>query len=336
MTPAALAQRWRERPRHDSRWRVLVLLGAVGLLGGVVALVAYYWTPGSVYTLALAVGSPYLVLGALAGAALFAVARQVSGWIGFGSCLAILAWSVLVHAPLFVGDDVPAGRDVVVMTANLRLGGADPASVVAAVRAQHVQVLMLEEVTPEETAALDAAGIGTLLPHAKVIAGNASYGTGLLSRYRLSAVDVRTDFGFGFLTARVAVPGTSPAPTMVALHMFGPYPQPQTPQWVRDIKHLRAVLVALPTDAPVIVGGDFNATDDVSQLRDVLASGYADAADQAGAGFTPTYPADHWWGPVLAIDHVLTRGAVAHQVDSVSITGSDHRALVATVRLPTR
>jgi endonuclease/exonuclease/phosphatase (EEP) superfamily protein YafD len=96
------------------------------------------------------------------------------------------------------------------------------------------------------------------------------------------------------------------------------------------------VLDGLPAGRPVIVGGDFNATPDVAQFRSVLRTGFADAADQAGAGMTRTYPADRWFPPLIAIDHVLTRGgAVATGVQTVSISGSDHRALLARIAVPT-
>jgi endonuclease/exonuclease/phosphatase (EEP) superfamily protein YafD len=132
----------------------------------------------------------------------------------------------------------------------------------------------------------------------------------------------------------VRVPGLAAAPTAIALHVYGPYPSTQTARWDEEIRRLRAVLHALPTRAPALVGGDFNATPDVAQFRSILSGGYADAADQAGAGPTPTYPADRTGPPLIAIDHVLTRGAVAHRVDSLQLTGSDHRALLVTVRLP--
>jgi endonuclease/exonuclease/phosphatase (EEP) superfamily protein YafD len=99
------------------------------------------------------------------------------------------------------------------------------------------------------------------------------------------------------------------------------------------MQHYPAVLGGLP-GRTVLVGGDFNATTDDAQFRGILATGYADAAQQAGAGFTPTWPADRWFPPLIAIDHVLTRGAVARSVDSVRIPGSDHRALVVDVRIP--
>jgi endonuclease/exonuclease/phosphatase (EEP) superfamily protein YafD len=233
-----------------------------------------------------------------------------------------------------VATAVPPGRDVVVLTANLRLGTASPSALVNTVRDHHVDVLMLEELTPEETAALHEAGLDKLLPYGRIAPRYNASGTGLLSRYPISDDRVRRDFPFALVTARVAIPGFSAPPTLIALHMFGPYPGAQTPTWVHDIEHLRSVLQEPPTDAPVIVGGDFNATTSVAQFRELLTGGYADAAEQAGAGLTPTYPANKLI-PLIAIDHVLTRGAVAHTADSVRLPGSDHRGLLVTVRLPT-
>jgi endonuclease/exonuclease/phosphatase family metal-dependent hydrolase len=192
---------------------------------------------------------------------------------------------------------------------------------------------MLEELTPDEADRLKAAGLDTLLPYAQLAPRWNAAGTGLLSRYPLSDEDVRHDFPFEFVSARIAVPGLAKPPTAVALHMYGPYPSRQTPTWERDIAHVHPVLQALPSDAPVVVGGDFNATPSVTQFRRLLTGGFADAADQAGAGLTPTYPANRLI-PLIAIDHVLTRDAVARSVDAVRLPGSDHRGLLVTVRLP--
>ena len=50
-------------------------------------------------------------------------------------------------------------------------------------------------------------------------------------------------------------------------------------------------------DGAVIVAGDFNATPDIQNYRQLLAGGHADAVQQSGAGFDPTYPADRWYPP---------------------------------------
>lgn len=120
--------------------------------------------------------------------------------------------------------------------------------------------------------------------------------------------------------------------TFVAVHLLPPYPYPSG-EWLAEIDRLRGVLAGLPTGDRVVVAGDFNATDDHVQFRRLLSGGYVDAADQSGAGYLATYPADRWFGPVVAIDHVLTRGGTATSLDSLGIAGSDHRGLLSHVVL---
>jgi endonuclease/exonuclease/phosphatase (EEP) superfamily protein YafD len=79
----------------------------------------------------------------------------------------------------------------------------------------------------------------------------------------------------------------------------------------------------------VVVAGDFNATVDHAQFRDLLDHGYADAAESSGAGYLPTYPTDRWYGPLIGIDHVLFRGMQADSADTYDLPGSDHRAVLA-------
>jgi endonuclease/exonuclease/phosphatase (EEP) superfamily protein YafD len=70
------------------------------------------------------------------------------------------------------------------------------------------------------------------------------------------------------------------------------------------------------------------------QFRDLLTNGYRDAVEQTGAGFAPTFPSNRWYPPVITIDHILTRNASASPVGTIEVPGSDHRALLATVRVP--
>ena len=100
----------------------------------------------------------------------------------------------------------------------------------------------------------------------------------------------------------------------------------------------RSQLSALPApgDSPRILAGDFNATLDHAQFRRLLRRGYLDAASQVGHGLSMT------WGPrpdrrlaLLAIDHVLIDRRCAVLTTSAHwLTGSDHRALYAELRLP--
>ncbi len=71
-----------------------------------------------------------------------------------------------------------------------------------------------------------------------------------------------------------------------------------------------------------------------AQFRHLLSGGYRDAAEQAGAGFVPTYPTDYPCPPLLTLDHVVTHHVMAHAVSSVRLPGSDHRGLQVELVLP--
>jgi endonuclease/exonuclease/phosphatase (EEP) superfamily protein YafD len=328
----SLVDRWHDRPVRSTAWRTLITFGVLGVVVAIAGLVGHYRTATNLYTVALAAFSPYLGLAALLAAVLFACARLRGGWIGLGVSAALVVWFAVLQAPLFTSSAAPPGHDVTVMTSNLWLGRADAPSVVAAVQRHHVHVLMLEELTSDELARMHAAGLDRLLPYRVVAPGVSGSGTGLWSAHPLTSTFVGYDLGFHYVTAQTRLSAGGPVVSLAAVHAFGPFPSEQTPGWVRDMRMLPAVLHRLA--APALVGGDFNATVDTAQFRDLLTDGYADAADQAGAGFTPTYPADRAV-PLIAIDHVLTRGAVGISADSVQIPDTDHRALVATVRVKT-
>ncbi len=275
--------------------------------------------------------SPYLMLGAPLAVIVLAVSRE---WLGAVVALVVTAVAVATQVPLYTSSDPPAqAATLVTMTSNLRIGGADPASVVAAARRHNVDVLMLQELTPEEQQRLESAGLDRLLPYHLSDPRSAATGTGLWSRYPLTEKVTRTDFSWAFVTAEVRIPGAAKPVSLAALHMPGPYPN--SVLWHHDIAHLPSVLSTLGGGSgTVVVGGDFNATPDLHQFRELLTHGYADGADQAGAGMTRTYPSNSSLPPMIAIDHVLTRDAVATAADTVKIAGTDHRALVVRVAIP--
>lgn len=280
--------------------------------------------------LSLSVGfaalAPYLLLAAVPAAVLFAIGRHR---IGLALSVLALLFLVVTTAPLYVADDVPAGaRDLRVLTINARLGQADAASVVAAVRRERPDFLMVEELTPALQQGLTSGGLERLLPYRRSSPAGAGAGTGLWSRYRLGR-PLSLGLTLNSVVARADVPGFAVPPTVVALHLAGPFPVAN--DWVKDIYALPRKLDGLPRDAPVIVAGDFNATHSIAPFRGLLDDGYGDAGDQAGAGLLRTYPAS---GPVIGIDHVLVRGGVGREVHTVDIVGTDHLGLAATVAVP--
>ena len=83
------------------------------------------------------------------------------------------------------------GQTLVVMTANLRFGRADADAIVRLVREHDVDVLSLQELTPDALRRLDAAGAARLLPARSVRPDMRWSGLGLLARAPLRAVAPR-------------------------------------------------------------------------------------------------------------------------------------------------
>src|SRR5262245_46384807 len=138
-------------------------------------------------------------------------------WLPLG--LAAVAAVVLVTAvlPRWLTDGDPlagaTGPRLRVMSANLLAGHADPGTIVGLVREHDVDLLAVQELTPEELTRLDAAGLATLLPHRVVDPAAGVVGSGLFARYPLRDNAVRINpRGFRQSRAALAVPG---APDMV-------------------------------------------------------------------------------------------------------------------------
>jgi endonuclease/exonuclease/phosphatase (EEP) superfamily protein YafD len=287
------------------------------------------------YAVALTAFSPYVMLCAPAAMLLTLGARR---WrLAFVAGLLTVA-VVVVELPIFIPNhSTERGPVIHVLTANLKLGQANPTDVVAAVRAGDVSVLMTQELSHPETDALVAAGIKTLLPYSQLDVINGSSGTGLWSRYPLTDQRTYSNFRFGTVSARLRIPGVAGEPLAIAAHMPGPWNARPT-AWMQDIAALPGLLAesaaTVGKEGSVILGADLNATYDSRQFRRCLAGGYRDAAEQSGAGITATFPAQGRYPPLIAIDHVLSRNAQATSVRAVTISGSDHRALLVSMRLP--
>lgn len=273
-------------------------------------------------------------IGAAAVVALL-IAVLTRSWPLIAVAIVVVAVHVAWQLPLFIADQpVPAdrlaqarstGRTATVMTLNLKYGNADPATVVRLVEDNHVDLLALQELTPEADQALRAAGLLRLLPHSFARPASAFQGTGIWSRNPLTAARELSGYASRQLLASTSLAG-GPV-TVGAIHPVAPG-RNDTTQWSQEYARLLSDLSGLP--GAVVVAGDFNATRDHAQLRVLLGTGYRDAAEQAGAGLKFTFPQERRLPPLVAIDHVIARDtalrAVAMHVTTVR--GSDHAAVI--------
>ncbi|XVV17647.1 endonuclease/exonuclease/phosphatase family protein [Actinoplanes sp. CA-131856] len=289
------------------------------------------WSPGAVVV--VLPFTPYAVAGSLVLLVVIVALRQWRAAVVAGLATAVLAGCVVGRV---VPDRDRGPRDGVALTilsANMLIGRGDPEEIVRRVRDEDVGVLALQEFTAGGQAALARAGLGRLLPYSSIAPQRARdpYGTtgsAVYSRFPLTGSGFRLNYGgFQQAYASVTVPGAKPV-VVESVHPAAPHSLDVLGDWRRDLK-----------DQPGpgrVLAGDFNATLDHKQLRDLLGRGYRDAAATMGKGLIPS------WGPYadrpippITIDHVLVDRKIGiGRYAAYDLPGSDHRMVLAAVVLP--
>jgi endonuclease/exonuclease/phosphatase (EEP) superfamily protein YafD len=301
----------------------------------------------------LAALAPAAVVPAVAAVAVAAASSGVGwggGW-GLALLLAIpaailLAWQLPSRRRPSRPAATPSGPGPTVrlLTLNARGGSADPAALLSRVRELQVDVLSVQELTPEMAGLLDQAGLARMLPYAHLDPRPDSPGAGLWARWPLTPLPPVLG-----MTAAAPRARAEPAPgwqvTLTTVHPIAPSCSRAFP-WQRDLTRLQALA---GTEGRQIVMGDFNASRDHLAFRDLLAAGFTDCADSAQRRTWPgfTWPTSldfysnrekmgfpDWRAPrIMRLDHVLvTRtGTTVHEARPVRASGTDHHAVLAVI-----
>lgn len=327
------------------RWLVLGILVAVLLAPALTLTGDRILTPGGGVWVQLVSFTPYAVL--LYGLALLLL---VIAWVlvsgGWRKTVGVLALVAVAGLGLHLfwasgpyvgqaGTAAGTGRPFTLMTANLMLGEASPSEVVATAVRNDVDVLVLVEVTPQELGNMATAGLNQAFPYSEGQADHGPSGTMVLSDRKLTDVQ-RLGTRFGGYSMTVGPSGDSF--TLLAVHPQ--HPKDDATGWAADHRVILDAVSALH-DVPAVIAGDFNATLDHKPMRELEGKGFDDAASQANSGWQPTWPASGEVSilsvpipSVLQIDHVMVnRGVRARKTESVTIAGTDHRAVVARLEL---
>jgi endonuclease/exonuclease/phosphatase (EEP) superfamily protein YafD len=273
------------------------------------------------------------------------VAAAASWWLALilaVPALTLVAWQLpaargrravagRLHSAQTRGDGVVGLR---VLSVNAQGGHADAEAVAAAVREHEVDVLAIQELTPGLFRRLDRTGLARLLPYHNADPRSGSAGTGLWTRWPLTALPPIQ--GLRAATPRVSispVPGTQV--TVTAVHPKAPM-NGQEGRWEAELALIRSELASV--GGAQVVAGDFNASRDHQPFRELLAAGFLDCADAARSRPWPgyTWPVRRTIPPIMRLDHILVSRAAAAAVSEariVRIPGTDHRAVLAVVEL---
>lgn len=273
--------------------------------------------------------TPYAGIGALLVMGVAVALRNWAAAVIAALTTACLATAVLPRAIDAETESAAGHQTLTVLSANVELGGADPSALVALVDRYHPDLLSIEELTPSFARNLHKDGIDRRLPHSVLMAQPKGHGAGLYARFPLTPLSHQTHFLFRMPRAMIVLPDGRRL-RVVAVH-------PQPPNMSAD--RWEEALESLPTSGvgiPWVLAGDFNATFDQSEFRELVDRGYRDAGAATGKGLEPTWPSRQVfpWG-LMTIDHVLADrrlGVAEYGIDG--LPGSDHRAIHAQLVLP--
>jgi endonuclease/exonuclease/phosphatase (EEP) superfamily protein YafD len=276
--------------------------------------------------------TPYVAVGAVVVAAVALLSRR---WAA-GAVAAVAAVSlcaVVVPRAIADGGSTANGPVLRVLSANLLAGGGDERAVLDLVRRLNIDVLAVQEFTPEDAGNFAAAGLAEVLPHQASYPAEGVVGSALISRHPLRDPALRVHRStFTQAHATVDVPGAVPV-HIESVHPQAPWGRPAMASWERDLRNQPPATV----DGPVrVLVGDFNATLDHEALRRLIDTGYRDAASVVGNGLHHTWPYDEkWFVPGVALDRVLADKRVGVRALRVyAVPGSDHKAIFAELVLP--
>jgi endonuclease/exonuclease/phosphatase (EEP) superfamily protein YafD len=280
--------------------------------------------------------TPYAAVGSVVVAAVALVARR---WVpGVVAVVAAVSLCAVVGPRAFEdGGRTTAGPTLRVLTVNLMGGSVDEDALVALVRRLRVDVLAVQEFTPDGDVALRAAGVQRQLPFAASFPLPGVSGSAVLSRHPLTSTAHRPLRGGAVQAqATVEVPGGRPVDVESA-HPAAPWGGPGMAHWYAD---LRAQPPATVDGRPRILLGDLNSTLDHAALRQLVDTGYRDAAAVAGTGLRTSWPSRWPWNgrrltlPVT-LDHVLAdRRIGVAAARPYAVAGTDHRAVYAELVIP--
>ena len=265
--------------------------GLVGLASTVARSLPEDWTPLAPDTLAMATSfsdyglGGYLISTGAAALSFGARRRPLPLFVGV-TALGLGRRPRLVDRTTLPRAGAEAHRrGFTILSQNLELGHADPASLVEA--AQTADVVVLVEVTAPAVAALrpvaGVTGFRYATPATLPIDGAA--GTAVFSRFPLTSVRALDGLVHQTWQVGINVPGVG-AIELLAVHPARPY-RGRT-GWRAEQDRLRALL---PRHPRTVVAGDFNAVDSHRPIRVLAHAGFRSSTELAGpAGSRPSRP----------------------------------------------
>jgi vancomycin resistance protein VanJ len=276
--------------------------------------------------------------GVLAGACL--AAAVVSKKAKLSAALGVPFLMVgVIYAPLFLNCKANAagsGNILTVMSFNIWSNNQRMDACADVILKENPDILLLQEITPDQMSVLWTR----LSQQEWVLSHDAATQQAIISRYPIG----RSEFFFWKNRSQKAVIETPHGPvTVINVHAY-------KHGWQERHRLMQTILDedVVAVDGPLILGGDFNTTDQSETFR-MIRRHLTNAHDAAGCGFGFTFPTTSRFfsfrrlgplpkfpvPPLIRIDHIFHN---SHFTSLRARTlkdsgGSDHRPVVAVLGL---
>jgi endonuclease/exonuclease/phosphatase (EEP) superfamily protein YafD len=256
-------------------------------------------------------------------------------WLGILPVLVVCAIAASFVVPRAIPHVTAStgGTTLKVLSFNVDQGGADITDLAAEIRSARPDVVVMPE-SGESFAGRLQAAIPSLHYRSHVVQQPGEgdvHGVTVLTAAHLGDV-TSTEIEQGQFDPWVTITGGDLGKVrIVAVHSSAPT-WGKIQNWPVELKSLQQWCGQ--TSTPTIIAGDFNASEDHLEFRQGTA-GCEDAGTVTGHGLIATWPTrwPRWFG--AQIDHVLGAGGVQPtSLQVLDLPGSDHRALLAQVRVP--
>ncbi|HEY3509165.1 MULTISPECIES: endonuclease/exonuclease/phosphatase family protein [Kribbella] len=314
----------RRRKKTGGTWRRGWVIAVLAILAGLV-LIFHRSVPNSVGNLGSLLDTFLPWVGVAVPVLGVAALVRRSATAGVALLLPAVIWGLMFGHLLLPGKVNGGAYDLRVLTHNVDAANPDPKQTAKDLLGADADVVALEELTPADLKIYKAS-------FAKTYPYEVTRDTvALWSKYPV--VETKSvDVGFAWTRAlRAEVRTTKGTVAVYVAHLASVrvgtsgFTSDQRNETIKELGQQ----IAADKSSAVIVMGDFNGTVNDRSLAP-LTVGLRSAQGAAGTGFGFTWPSAF---PMARIDHILVRGITPTKAWVMSPTGSDHRPVVAELRL---
>jgi vancomycin resistance protein VanJ len=271
--------------------------------------------------------------------------------LGAGVVFALLWGGLLLPGPAPAGAAGPPartadapGKTLRVMTYNVFGFNFDQRAVLQVIHQENPDVICFQELSPEIAAALQQA-LGEAYPYQVLAARRGVSGMGVISKYPLQPLSDGLEENWVGVPQTLELAWQGQSIRLVNFHMSTPgrlAPGSLLAQYTRRQQQANDLAAyASQAAGPLILAGDANSAELNDAYRTITANGLRDAWREAGFGLGFTFPRhlgllQPAW--MTRIDHIFLSAEWGIQAAHIasSAGGSDHRAVIVDLDLPSR